>query len=174
MSIKPIITLSLNIFCLLGICILTSVSVFAQKPDTAASIIRYKKLFSTPQIKGSVQSYRPKYNFGFTPNSEVSAAPKASTSFSYTKTEKMLSVLKVFPNPVEDQVNLVIKLDRESNFSVKIMDLLGNEVVTLANERAAAGEQTKTYNIPERLNPGIYFLKIISGSETVVKRISVL
>lgn len=173
MSIKPIITLLLNVFCLLGICFMTSVTVFAQKPDTTANSNRYKKLFSTPQIKGSVQSYRPKYNFGIVPYSELSATSKNTTTYS-ARVDKLLSVVKVYPNPVEDQVNLVVKMDRESNFSVKIMDLLGNEVVTLANERIAAGEQTKTYNIPERLNPGIYFLKIISGSETVVKRISVL
>jgi hypothetical protein len=173
MSIKPIVTLLLNIFCLLGICASTSVTVFAQKADSSVNAMRYKKLFSTPQIKGSVQSYRPKFNFGFTPYSEVSASPKSTTSLT-PKQEKLLSVLKVYPNPVEDQVNLVVKIDRETSFSVKIMDLLGNEVVTLANERASAGEQTKTYNIPDRLNPGIYFLKIVSGPETVVKRISVL
>jgi hypothetical protein len=173
MSRKPIITLLVNIFCLLGICVSTGVTVFAQKPDTSIHSIRYKKLFSTPQLKGSVQSYRPRYNFGFIPYSDVTTSSKATTSVS-TKQEKLLSVLKVYPNPVEDQVNIIVKMDRETNFSVKIMDLLGNEVVTLANERASAGEQTKTYNIPQRLNPGIYFLKIISGSETVVKRISVL
>jgi hypothetical protein len=175
MSIKPSITLLLRFFCYIGICILMSVNVFAQKPDSTANPLRYKKLFSTPQIKGSVQSYRPRYNFGFTPYSDIAAVGKPTTSFSGTsRQEKLLAVLKVYPNPVEDQVNLVVKMDRESNFSVKIMDLLGNEVVTLANERITAGEQTKTYNIPERLNPGIYFLKIISGSETIVKRISVL
>jgi hypothetical protein len=173
MSIKPIITLLLNVFCLLSICFSTSVTVFAQKPDSTANINRYKKLFSTPQIKGSVQSYRPKNSFGITPYSEMSVNAKNTTTYS-ARVDKLLSIVKIYPNPVEDQVNLVVKMDRESNFSVKIMDLLGNEVVTLANERIAAGEQTKTYNIPERLNPGIYFLKIISGSETVVKRISVL
>jgi len=54
------------------------------------------------------------------------------------------------------------------------MDLLGNEVVTLSNERLSSGEQTKTFTIPNRLNSGIYFLRIVTGSETVVKRISVL
>ncbi|PIG99626.1 hypothetical protein CS542_05140 [Pedobacter sp. IW39] len=34
------------------------------------------------------------------------------------------------------------------------MDLLGNEVVTLSNERLSAGEQTKTFTIPNRLNSG--------------------
>jgi len=173
MSIKPVITLFLNTFCLLGICISTSVAVFAQKPDSTINNSRYKKLFSTPLIKGSVQSYKPRYNFGFIPYAEAAISSKTISALP-NKQDKLLAVLKVYPNPVEDQVNLLVRMDRESNFSVKIMDLLGNEVVTLANERIPAGEQTKTYNIPDRLNPGIYFLKIISGSETVVKRISVL
>jgi ribosomal protein S6 len=50
---------------------------------------------------------------------------------------------------------------------------LGNDVVTLANERAPAGEQTKTYTI-NKLNPGIYFLRILASGEPVVKKISVL
>jgi hypothetical protein len=90
------------------------------------------------------------------------------------KPEKILTVLKVYPNPVDDQINLILRIDRESNLSVKVMDLLGNEVVTLSNERIQPGEQTKNYIIPNRLNTGIYFLKIVAGTETVVKRISVL
>ena len=173
MSVKPIITLLLNVFCLIGIGLSSSVTVFAQKPDTVINSLRYKKLFSTPLIKGSVQSYKPRYTFGFIPYAEASVSVKNTPSLA-TRQDKLLLVLKVYPNPVEDQVNVVVRMDRESNLSVKIMDLLGNEVVTLANDRVVAGEQTKTYSIPNRLNPGIYFLKIISGSETVVKRISVL
>jgi hypothetical protein len=90
------------------------------------------------------------------------------------KQDKILVVTKVFPNPVDDQINLTYRLDRESMVSIKIMDLLGNEVVTLSNERSPAGEQTKTFIIPNRLNSGIYFLRIVAGPETIVKRISVL
>lgn len=82
--------------------------------------------------------------------------------------------MRVYPNPVDDQINLTIRLERESNLTIKIMDLLGNEVVTLSNERLSAGEQTKTFTIPNRLNSGIYFLRFVAGSETIVKRISVL
>jgi hypothetical protein len=91
--------------------------------------------------------------------------------------DKILNVLKIYPNPVNpnfDQINLILRLDREITLTVKIMDLLGNEIVTLSNERTAAGEQTKSYSIPSRLNSGIYFMRISAGSETVVKRISVL
>ncbi|MGY4386056.1 hypothetical protein ACVWYN_003106 [Pedobacter sp. UYP24] len=174
MSIKRIVTLVLNIFCLIGICVLGSTVVFAQKADSSINSIRSKKMVNTPQIKGTVPTYKPKYLFGFIPYAEAISASKTTPTGIAAKNDKLLAVLKVYPNPVDDEVNVIVRIDRETSFSVKIMDLLGNEVVTLANERIGAGEQTKTYNIPERLNTGIYFLKVVAGSETVVKRISVL
>ena len=138
---------------------------------THADDAKYKRIIKTPQIKGDVPSYRPNYSTGstFTPYSSATSHGKNGV-----KADKILSVLKLYPNPVDDQINLVIRLERDANISIKVMDLLGNEVVTLANERLSSGEQTKTFTIPNRLNSGIYFLRIVTGSETVVKRISVL
>lgn len=151
--------------------ILCSVSVFAQRSDSIANNAKYKRIIKTPQIKGDVPSYKPSYMPGssFTPNNNVVSSNKQNG-----KQDKILSVMRVYPNPVDDQINLTIRLERESNLTIKIMDLLGNEVVTLSNERLSAGEQTKTFTIPNRLNSGIYFLRFVAGSETIVKRISVL
>ncbi|TDQ07399.1 T9SS type A sorting domain-containing protein [Pedobacter metabolipauper] len=173
MSVKLPKVFLLRFFCILCLGVFSVMQVFAQKPDSSISSIRSKKINKTPQIKASVPTYRPKYNNGFIQYNDVIANTKLSTPVSI-KPEKILTVLKVYPNPVDNQINVIVRLERESNFSVKIMDLLGNEVLTLSNERIAAGEQTKNYNIPNRLNAGIYFLKIVAASETVVKRISVL
>ncbi len=167
------ITLLTHFLCILCMSIAGSVSVFAQKPDSSINSVRSKRINKTPVIKASVPTYKPKYNSSYIQYSEVIASAKTNTSAS-VRAEKILTVLKVYPNPVDDQINLILRIDRETNFSVKIMDLLGNEVVTLANERIQSGEQTKNYSIPNRLNTGIYFLKIVAGTETVVKRISVL
>ncbi len=174
MSTKHKIALLLNILCIICIGISSSSSVFAQKPDSSINSIRSKRINKTPQIKVTVPVYRPnRYNIGFIPYSDAISSTKASTT-QPAKPDKFLYVLKVYPNPVDDQVNVILRVERESNLSVKIMDLLGNEVVTLSNERIPAGEQIKNYTIPNRLNAGIYFLKIVAGTETVVKRISVL
>ena len=171
MKIQRKIVALLNISCIICMGVLCSVSVFGQRNDSTATGIRSKKINKTPQIKASVTSYKPKYNFGYVQYNDLVSNNKSANNL---KPEKVLTVLKVYPNPVDDQINLILRMDRESNLSVKIMDLLGNEIVTLSNERIAAGEQTKSYTIPNRLNSGIYFLKIMSGNETVVKRISVL
>ncbi|HKG06161.1 MAG TPA: T9SS type A sorting domain-containing protein [Pedobacter sp.] len=167
------IALLLNIFCIICIGVLGSTSVFAQKPDSSINSIRSKRINKTPQIKASVPTYRPKYGSGFIQYSDLTSPAKTIVQ-NPPRPEKILTILKVYPNPVDDQINLIVRLERESGLSVKIMDLLGNEVVTLSNERIQAGEQTRNYTIPNRLNAGIYFLKIVAGAETVVKRISVL
>ncbi|MBB5438483.1 MULTISPECIES: T9SS type A sorting domain-containing protein [Pedobacter] len=171
MKIQRKIAHLLNISCLISMSVLCSVSVFGQRTDSSTTSIRAKKINKTPQIKASVPTYKPKYAVGYLQYNDLISGNKSLTN---PKQEKILTVLKVYPNPVDDQINLILRIDRESNLSVKIMDLLGNEVVTLSNERIPAGEQTKSYTIPNRLNSGIYFLKIMSGAETVVKRISVL
>lgn len=162
----------LYIICIFCISVCCGSAVFAQRSDSTGTTAKYKRIVRTPQIRGDVPSYKPSYMPGssLSPyNSLLSHSRSASG-----RPDKILSVLKVYPNPVDDQINLTIRLERESNLSIKIMDLLGNEVVTLSNERLSAGEQTKTFTIPNRLNSGIYFLRFVAGSETVVKRISIL
>lgn len=173
MNIKLRIALLSNIFCIICMSVLCSVNVFAQRADSTITGVRSKKIYKTPQIKANVPTYKPRFGYGYVTYSDIVANNNTKT-VSNIKQDKILNVVKVYPNPISDQINLILRMDRESNLSVKIMDLLGNEVVTLSNERIASGEQTKSYTIPNRLNSGIYFLKIVSGSETIVKRISVL
>jgi hypothetical protein len=172
-------TTLLSILCSICIGLLCSFSVWAQKSDTAANNSNIRRINKTPQIKANITSYRPYTgSSNFIPYNKVLSSSIGTTGKSSgLSSDKILNVLKIYPNPVNpnfDQINLILRLDREITLTVKIMDLLGNEIVTLSNERTAAGEQTKSYSIPSRLNSGIYFMRISAGSETVVKRISVL
>lgn len=143
-------------------------TVFAQKADSTRFSVRPKaKVVSRiPVIKGSVQTYRPSYHIN-TGSANADHGTKG-------KDGKTLNVLKIYPNPVVDQLNINLRLEKETSLSIKITDLLGNDIVTLANERIQHGEHTKTYNMPAKLNSGIYFLRIVAGGEPVIKRISVL
>ena len=145
-------------------------SVFAQKADTSRFSARPKaKVISrVPVIKGSVQSYKPSYNV-YSTASDTHTKPAVKE-----KNERTLTVLKIYPNPVVEQININLRLEKETSLSIKITDLLGNEVVTLANERIQQGEHTKTYSVPAKLNAGIYFLRIVAGGEPVIRKISVL
>ena len=87
---------------------------------------------------------------------------------------KTLSNVKVFPNPVVDQINLAFQLNKDSKVTIKIMDALGNEITTLLSQRLTAGDQSHGFMINSKLNCGYYFIRIMAGSETIVKRIQVL
>ncbi|MRX74628.1 T9SS type A sorting domain-containing protein [Pedobacter petrophilus] len=136
---------------------------------------RTKKTTKIPEIKANIEPYKPMfgtlgYSGTFNTYSTVTKSPNIAAS-----KDKLLTILKIYPNPVEDQLNIILSIAKDgTQTTIKIIDLLGNEVVTLSNERLNAGEQTKSFTIPSRLNAGIYFLRVMAGSESQVKRISVL
>ena len=88
--------------------------------------------------------------------------------------DKLLSSVKVFPNPVVDQISLSFRLNKQSAVSIKVMDALGNEVMTLLNQELDAGPQSQVFDTSDKLTNGFYFIRVSAGTETVVKRISVL
>ena len=160
----------LQFFCIICMGILCNSNVFAQRSDSLNYFSRSRKTPKPTTIKPNLPSYRPLFDgFTFLPNNN----PISSKS-SAGKAEKNLTFIKVSPSTIDDQITVVYKLERESNVSIKIMDLLGNEVTTLSTERSPSGEQTKTFSIANRLSSGIYFVRIVAGAETSVKRISVL
>lgn len=88
--------------------------------------------------------------------------------------DKLLSNVQVFPNPITDQINLRYYVAKNSQVSIKIMDVLGNEVITLFSQRVDPGEQKFTFNLNNKLSSGFYFVRMLVGNESVTKRISIL
>ncbi|HTD40576.1 MAG TPA: T9SS type A sorting domain-containing protein [Mucilaginibacter sp.] len=88
--------------------------------------------------------------------------------------DKLLTDVQVYPNPVTDQINIKYVLSRNALVTIKIMDVLGNDVMTLVSQRIGQGEQSFTYPISNRLSRGFYFIRVVAGTESVIKRISVL
>ncbi len=88
--------------------------------------------------------------------------------------EKLLTDVSIYPNPITDKINLTYNVKKNTNVSIKIMDILGNDVLTLMAQRVEAGEQKNSFQLSNRLSPGFYFVRIIVGTEPFIKRISVL
>src|SRR5690606_8955925 len=59
--------------------------------------------------------------------------------------DKLLSSVKVFPNPVVDQISLSFRLDKQTTVAIRVMDALGNEVMTLLNQELDAGPQSHVF-----------------------------
>jgi hypothetical protein len=97
-----------------------------------------------------------------------------TSSVKLSVSDKLLSNVEVFPNPITDQINLKYIVSRNSNVTIKMVDVLGNDIITLFSQRVDPGERTFNYPLNNKLNPGFYFIRIVAGTESVIKRISIL
>jgi Secretion system C-terminal sorting domain len=88
--------------------------------------------------------------------------------------DKLLNDVQLYPNPVTDQLNLKYTISRNTNVTVKIMDVLGNDITTVFNQRVEGGDHNINYPINNKLTRGFYFVRVVAGTESVIKRISVL
>ncbi len=109
-----------------------------------------------------------------TKNISIAKSPVKNLSSFSSDIQKPIDNVKIYPNPVSDQLNLSYSLNKESMVTIKILDVLGNEVAVLLSQKLAAGDQTNTFYIDSKLNSGFYFVRVIAGSDSVIKRISVL
>jgi hypothetical protein len=89
--------------------------------------------------------------------------------------DKLLQDVDVYPNPAtaSDQLNFKFTLSHNSNVTIKIMDVLGNNVLNVVQERFETGEQKYTVSIANKLPRGFYFARINAGTESVIRRISI-
>ncbi len=87
--------------------------------------------------------------------------------------EKNITSVKVMYNPVAEQISVNFKLEKESTVVIKLMDALGNEVLNLSNGSLDAGAQSLSFDTEGKVSAGFYFIKLTSGTETVIKRLSI-
>ena len=87
--------------------------------------------------------------------------------------DKLLSAVEVFPNPVVDEIKLKYTLARNSSVTIKLMDILGNEVFSKTT-LVEPGERSYTYPVSNKISKGFYFIRVGAGTELVIKRISIL
>ena len=130
------------------------VKVFTNKNDK--SYLKNGIKVALPPLKPSVTIYSTKLSF-----------PKYES-------DRLVSNVQVYPNPITDQINLRYNVNKNSSVTIKIMDILGNEVMTLFSQRVDPGEQKFTFNLNNKLTSGFYFVRLVAGSESVIKRISIL
>jgi ligand-binding sensor domain-containing protein len=75
-----------------------------------------------------------------------------------------------YPNPFNPVTNFSFHLPKESLFTLKVFDLIGREVKTIASGVLPPGDYTRTWNA-EGLPSGIYFYRFQTTAFTVVKNL---
>ena len=84
------------------------------------------------------------------------------------KTQKETGSITVFPNPFAEKLSIYMDKSMTSS-EIKLTDMFGKTLFT--DTRPADCEGEFALNLPEHLNPGIYYLSIDNGEEKIVKRI---
>ncbi len=75
----------------------------------------------------------------------------------------VFSLSQNYPNPFNPSTTISYQLPVNSFVTLKVYDVLGNEVATLVNEEKLAGEYEIDFNASE-MGSGIYFYKLQTGS----------
>jgi len=78
-----------------------------------------------------------------------------------------------YPNPFNPSTSIQYRVSSISNVSLKVYDVIGNEVATLVNEEKSAGSYEVNFNAAG-LSSGIYFYKLQAGSLVETKKMILL
>lgn len=74
-----------------------------------------------------------------------------------------------YPNPFNPKTVISYQIPVEGFVTLKLYDVLGNEVKTLIEEKKSAGSYTFDFN-SEQLKSGVYFYKLTSGTFSATKK----
>ena len=78
-----------------------------------------------------------------------------------------------YPNPFNSATTIKYSIPQRSNVTVKVYDILGNEVVTLVNEEKAQGVYTVNFDA-NNLASGLYLYRIQAGTFIDTKKMILL
>lgn len=78
-------------------------------------------------------------------------------------------LLQNYPNPFNPSTSISFQIPQDGVVTLRVFDLLGTEVATLANEFRRAGRYNAVFDA-SRLASGVYIYKLQSGNFTDIKR----
>jgi hypothetical protein len=78
-----------------------------------------------------------------------------------------------YPNPFNPTTTIKYALPQASHVTLKIYDMLGNEVMSVVNGYQTVGNYVETINASS-LSSGVYFYKLTAGDFTDSKKMSVV
>lgn len=92
-------------------------------------------------------------------------------SLSTTRSNNSILTMQAFPNPATDIVNVQVSTQQQMNVSIVITDLLGNQISTQYVQLERGTNQILLNDLNTTKYSGVYFIKLITPSETITQRI---
>ena len=83
------------------------------------------------------------------------------------------SLSQNYPNPFNPATTIQFAIPKASHVSLKVYDVLGNEVAELVNEELSAGVYNRTFNAAN-LSSGIYFYTLRANNFTATKKLMLI
>jgi hypothetical protein len=74
-----------------------------------------------------------------------------------------------YPNPFNPSTRITYSIPQRSYISLKVYDVLGNEVAILIDEEKLAGEYEVVF-VASGLSSGIYYYQLISGGNIETRK----
>jgi hypothetical protein len=87
-----------------------------------------------------------------------------------TSLPKNFSLYQNYPNPFNPSTSISYQLPKDGIVTLKVYNILGNEVASLVNEYKKAGNYSVNFNA-SKLASGVYFYSIHAGSFTDTKKL---
>lgn len=124
----------------------------------------YNKVYSDPTIGKDVQ-FVTVDKFYYLLNKYLSLTKNDHNIF-----KKLNYELYNYPNPFNPNTNIVFTTPTANNYTIKIYNILGQEIAILYNGYLSAGMHKFEFNA-ENINSGIYLVNIISDNKNMVHKI---
>jgi endoglucanase len=134
-------------------------SIFIDSSTTAGKSYYYR-LKITMKDSVQMQSYPVMLNVSATAVNQASEPLKFGLSENY-------------PNPFNPTTVINYKLSALSDVTLKVYDILGRQVATLAIGRQNAGSYTVTFNAGD-LASGVYFYRLVADGHVITKKMILL
>jgi endoglucanase len=101
------------------------------------------------------------------------ANPNLVTSVKPTGQLKDFYLKQNYPNPFNPSTSISYSLTKRQNVSLKIFDILGNEIMTLVNKEEPAGQYAVKFNADKR-SSGVYIYRLRTESFMETKKMVLL
>jgi hypothetical protein len=142
--------------------------------DTTAQVFNFSSAVTAQYIRLYATKLSPdSYGNYYCQIAEMHVEEVTSIKNVNSNLPKEYSISQNYPNPFNPSTEIQYSIPKNGIVTIKIYNLLGQEVATLINKEQRAGSYNINFNA-SRLTSGVYMYKIQSGNFTSTKKMMLL